>query len=41
MAQNIDDEKVKKIIRIIIAILSALLGSYTEAATGFLSNLLY
>lgn len=40
MDNSIDPQKVKRIIQIVIAILSAIVGGITEAATDFLSNLL-
>lgn len=40
MSENCDIEKVKVVIKIVIAVLSAILGGLGEAATGFLSNLL-
>lgn len=40
MSKDIDPQTVKKIINIIIAILSAIAGGITEAATDVLANLL-
>ena len=40
MGKNIDRQKVKKVIAIIIAVLSAIAGGITEASTAIFSNLL-
>lgn len=38
--ENVDPDKVKKWIAIIIAILSAIAGALGESATNFVSNLI-